>query len=68
MKINNLGSEELSQTLYLNKMQMLIFFLNDELLIIENESIRPENSNTSYPFTDNLKALLNVADIIIIKI
>ena len=34
-----------------------------KLIIIEDGNIRLANSNTSYPFTDNLKALLNGADI-----
>ena len=39
------------------------FFLNEHLLIIEDGNIRLANSNSSYSYTDNLKALLNGCDI-----
>ena len=63
IKTNNLGTEKLPKTWRLTQNANGNFFLNDHLLVIEDDNIRLANSNTSYPFTYNLRALLNGADI-----
>ena len=63
IKTNNLGSERIPKTWRFKQNANHDFFLNDKLLLIENDIIRLANSPYSYPFTDNLKALLNGADI-----
>ena len=63
LKINNYGTEKLSKTWRFTQNANGNFFLNDHLLVIEDNNIRLANSNNSYPFTDNLKALLNGAEI-----
>ena len=62
-KTNNTGTKPLSKTWMFKQNANGDFFLNDHLLIIKDGNIRLANSNSSYPFTDNLNALLNGADI-----
>ena len=63
LKTNNVGTKPLSKTWMFKQNSNGDFFLNEHLLIIEDGNIRLANSNSSYPFTDHLKALLNGADI-----
>ena len=63
LKTNNIGSEHLSKTWRFKQNADGDFFFNDKLLLIENGIIRLANSPHSYPFTDNLQALLNGANI-----
>ena len=63
LETNNMGTKRLSKTWMFKQNDKGDLFLNDKLIIIEDGNIRLANSNTSYPFTDNLKALLNGADI-----
>ena len=63
IKTNNLGTEKVPKTWRFTQNGYGNFFLNDHLLVIEDDNIRLANSNNSYPFTDNLKALLNGAEI-----
>ena len=62
-KTNNTGTKPLSKTWLFKQNANVDFFLNDHLLIIKDGNIRLANSNSSYPFTDNLNASLNRADI-----
>ena len=63
LKTNNIGTKPLSKTWMFKQNSSGDFFLNNHPLIIEDGNIRLVNSNSSYPFTDKLKALLNGADI-----
>ncbi len=63
IKTNNVGTKPLSKTWMFKQNSNGDFFLNEHLLIIEDGNVRLANSNSSYPFTDHLKALLNGADI-----
>ena len=63
IKTNNLGSKSLSKTWRFIRNADGDFFFNNKLILIENDIIRLANSPHSYPFTDNLQALLNGADI-----
>ena len=59
LKTNKIGTERLSKSWRFYQNDKGEYFLNDKLLVIEDDNIRLANSNNSYPFTDNLKALLN---------
>ena len=63
LKTNNMGTEQLPKTWMFKQNDKGDLFFNDKLIIIEDGNIQLANSTTSYPFTDNLKALLNGADI-----
>ena len=63
LKTNNIGTKPLSKTWMFKQNSSGDFFLNNHPLIIEDGNIRLVNSNSSYLYTDNLKALLNRVDI-----
>ena len=63
LKSNSLGTKPLAKTWMFKQNSNGDFFLNDHLLIVEDGNIHVASSNTSYPFTDDLKALLNGANI-----
>ena len=63
LKTNNIGTKPLSKTWMFKQNSSGDFFLNDYPLIIEDRIIHLTKSNSSYPYTDNLNAFLNGADI-----
>ena len=61
LKTNSL--DELPKTWQLNQLKDGTFLLNKQPVTIENDTIRLSVSNTSYPFTNNFKALLYGEDV-----
>ena len=56
LKPNSL--DKLFKTWTFNQLEDGTFWLNNKPVTIENDTIRLSTSNTSYPFTNNFKALL----------
>ena len=61
IKTNSLG--DLSKTWRLNQLKNGTFLFNGKPVVFEKDNIRLLESNTSYPFTDNFRALIYGEDV-----
>ena len=55
--------DKLPKTWAFNQLEDGTFLLNKQLVTIKNDTIRLSANNTSYPFTNNFKALLYGEDV-----